>query len=177
MIDRFLRRASGVLLVCGGIAVTLMMLQIGADIVGKYFFNTPVPATLEIVAWYYMVATIFFPIAYVQLHRKHLMVELFTQSLRPRRMAALEVMTCVLSFAYAGTLFVLSLRTAIDETARGEAQDATFFDLLVWPSRWILPVSLAVMTMIIVLQGFENLRFAISGRGRLPDSPEHVTEA
>lgn len=164
MIDRLLRRASSVLLVLGGIAATLMMLQIGADIVGKYVFDKPVPATLEIVAWYYMVATIFFPIAYVQLHGKHLTVELFTQGLSARRLATIETVTAVLTFLYAGTLFILTFRTAVDETVRGEAQDATFFDLPVWPSRWILPLSLGVMMLIVIRQFVQHIRSLLSSR-------------
>jgi TRAP-type C4-dicarboxylate transport system permease small subunit len=164
MIDRLLRRASSVLLVLGGIAATLMMLQIGADIVGKYVFDKPVPATLEIVAWYYMVATIFVPIAYVQLHGKHLTVELFTQGLSQRRLATIEAITAVLTFLYAGTLFVLTFRTAVEETGRGEAQDATFFDLPVWPSRWILPLSLGVMMLIVIRQFVQHVRLLRSSR-------------
>ncbi len=29
---------------------------------------------------------------------------------------------------------------AIDQTLAGEIQDATFFDLPVWPTRWLLPI-------------------------------------
>lgn len=155
--EKTLSYASNFLLVLGGIATTLMMLHIGADIVGKYFFNYPIPATLEIVAWYYMVAAIFFPVAYVQLHRKHLMVELFTQKMSANRVAALEVVTASISLLYIGTLFFLTLQTAIKETANGEAQDATFFDLAVWPSRWILPIALGVMAIIVVFQIWQNL--------------------
>lgn len=158
--EKMLSYAANILLVLGGIATTFMMLHIGADIVGKYFFNYPIPATLEIVAWYYMVAGIFFPVAYVQLHRKHLMVELFTQKMSPKRVAALEVVTASVSLVYIGTLFFLTLQTAIKETANGEAQDATFFDLSVWPSRWILPIALGVMTLIVALQIWQNFNAA-----------------
>lgn len=176
MLERLLGRASGALLLVGGVAATLMMLHIGVDIVGKYLFNTPIPATLEIVAWYYMIATIYLPIAYVQLHRKHLTVELFTQNLPPRKMAWIEGVTSVLSLLYVGTLFVLSLQSAIHETAIGEAQDATYFDLPVWPSRWMLPASLLVMSLIIIVQGWNDFRFAITGRGKM-QAPGHVIEA
>ena len=176
MFQGFLDRTTGALLMLGGVAVTLMMLQIGADIIGKYVFNTPVPATLEIVAWYYMIAAIYLPIAYVQFHRKHLTVELFTQNLPPRKMAWVEGFTSVLSFAYVGTLFVLALHSAIEETRLGEAQDATFFDLPVWPSRWFLPIPLFFMLVVIIVQGWNDFRFAITGQGRV-EEPGRTIEA
>ena len=176
MFERFLDRTSSALLLVGGVAATLMMLQIGADIIGKYVFNKPIPATLEIVAWYYMIATIYLPIAYVQFHRKHLTVELFTRNLPPRKMAWVEGITSVLSLIYVGILFVLALQSAIHETALGEAQDATYFDLPVWPSRWLLPIPLFFMSLIIIVQGWNDFRFAITGRGKM-EEPGHIVAA
>lgn len=164
MFENLLKRASTALLLLGGVAATLMMLQIGADIIGKYAFDKPIPATLEIVAWYYMIATIYLPIAYVQFHRKHLTVELFTQNLEPRKMAWVEGITSVLALLYVGILFVLALKSALHETALGEAQDATYFDLPVWPARWLLPIPLFFMMLIILLQGWNDFRFAVTGR-------------
>ena len=128
-LERILDRVANALMIVGGVAVTLMMVHIGADVVGKYFFNYPIPATLEVVAWYYMVAAIFLPVAYIQLHQKHLMVELFTRALPPRPLALLEGLVCVLGFVYVGILVVLTFDGAMVETANGAAHDVTFFDL------------------------------------------------
>ncbi|MEZ5765573.1 MAG: TRAP transporter small permease [Xanthobacteraceae bacterium] len=170
MFERVLEKVSAALLLVGGAAATIMMLHIGADIIGKSFFDKPVPATLEIVAWYYMIATIYLPIAYVQFHRKHLTVELFTQNLEPRKMAWVEGVTSILAFLYIGTLFVLSFNTAVHETMLGEAQDATYFDLPVWPSRWLLPIPLFVMLLVIVHQGWSDFRHALTGQTGRVDS-------
>lgn len=162
-LERVLDRIANALMVVGGIAVTLMMVHIGADVVGKYFFNYPIPATLEVVAWYYMVAAIFLPVAYIQLHQKHLMVELFTRALPPRAMALLEGLVCVLGFVYVSILVVLTFEGAMVETANGAAHDVTYFDLPVWPSRWFLPAALFVMAVIMALQATRNFIFVLTG--------------
>ena len=115
-IEHALEVFGDVLMWLGGIAITLMMLQIGADVVSKYLFNAPIIATLEIVTWYYMVATVFLPVVYIQVHKKHLMVELFTMNWPPRRMAKLEGIVGVVGFVYVGTLAYLTGDYALHQT-------------------------------------------------------------
>lgn len=175
-LEGILDRIANALMVIGGIAVTLMMLHIGADVIGKYFFNYPIPATLEIVAWYYMVAAIFLPVAYIQLHNKHLMVELFTRTLPPRPLAMLEGSVCLLGFIYVSTLVVLTFEGAMVETANGAAHDVTYFDLPVWPSRWFLPAALAVMAIIMALQATRNFHYLLTGKGPAGHAGEEALE-
>tara|TARA_R110002096_G_scaffold120777_2_gene261680 strand:+ start:2025 stop:2573 length:549 start_codon:yes stop_codon:yes gene_type:complete len=164
-LERLLERYSQALLWIAGIAITLMMLHIAADVVGKTVFNEPMTATLEIVAWYYMVATVFLPVAYIQIRKKHLMVELFTRHMKPRSLAKLEGFIAILGAIYVGILFWLTLEQAITSTADNEVQDVTFFDLPVWPSRWFLPLALGPMTLIMVLQAIRDFRYGFTGKG------------
>jgi len=170
-IERLLSWISNALMVVAGIAMMLMMAHIGADIAGKYLFNTPVIATLEVVSWYYMVAVVFLPVAYIQIHGRHLQVELFTRQLSPRKLAFLEGMVAMLGCIYVGILFYLTLEQAIEQTAKGEVQDATYFDLPVWPTRWLLPAGMGTMTLVLVLQAVRHLIFAFTGRGKSPIAP------
>lgn len=170
-LERLLERFSLALLWVAGLAITLMMLHIAADIVGKWVFNQPMTATLEIVAWYYMVATVFLPVAYIQVHKKHLMVELFTRNMAPRPLAKLEGFIAVLGAVYVGILFWLTLEQAISSTIDNELQDVTFFDLPVWPSRWFLPLSIGAMTLILVLQAIRDFRFGFTGKGEPTAQP------
>ncbi len=170
-LERLLEKFSLALLWIAGAAITLMMLHIAADIVGKTVFNQPMTATLEIVAWYYMVATVFLPVAYIQLRKKHLMVELFTRTMEPRKLAKLEGFISVLGACYVGALFWLTLERAIASTIDGELQDVTYFDLPVWPSRWCLPLSIGLMTIIMVVQAIRDFRFGFTGKGEPTTQP------
>ena len=144
LIDRYFRvveAASQVLLFFGGVAIIALMLHICADVAGKHFFNKPITGTLEIVAWYYMVACVFLPLAFVQVQRLHLTVELFTMGLSRRRLAALDGVIAVLGLGYVALLAWLVYGRARAATADREILDLTFFDVPAWPSRWVLPLS------------------------------------
>lgn len=169
--EKAMEEVSRALMLVAGIGISLMMLHVATDIVAKFVFNTPVVATLEIVAWYYMIATVFLPIAYIQVHKKHLMVELFTRHMAPRRLAMLEGLIAIVSAVYVGILFWLTTETAIEETIDGEIQDVTYFDLPVWPSRWFLPLPVGAMTIVLLLQAVRDLRFAITGEGSPTQQP------
>lgn len=171
-IERALAVLSNVLLAIAGVAITAMMLHVSADIVAKAVFNRPIVATLEIVAWYYMVATVFLPVAYIQVHKKHLLVELFTRNMSAKRLAVLEGIVAVLTFVYVTTLAYLTFEHAVATTISGEVQDATFFDLPTWPARWLLPLAFGTMAIVLVLQAVRDLTYGLTGRGAPTPQPK-----
>ena len=67
--DRLVSLASLFLLV--------MMLHVCADVALKYLMSRPIEGTLEIVSYYYMVAAVFLPLAFVELTRSAVAVDLF----------------------------------------------------------------------------------------------------
>lgn len=158
--------ASRCLLVFGGLAIIAMMLHICLDVAGRYFLNRPITGTLEIVSWYYMVACIFLPLAFVQVQRKHLTVEMFTMGLKERSLAALDGLIALLALAYVGLLTWLVYFRAVDATIDGESLALTFRDVPAWPSRWVLPISFGMFAMVLLGQAILDLRFALTGYGR-----------
>src|SRR3546814_18328693 len=86
------------------------------------------------------------------------MVELFTRNRSPRRLAMLEGIVAVLTFAYVTILAYLTLEHAIDTTISGEVQDATFFDLPIWPARWMLPIAFGTMAAVLLVQAVRDIR-------------------
>lgn len=169
-VERALTAFSNLMMVVAGVAITAMMLHIAGDILAKLVLNKPIIATLEIVTWYYMVATVFLPLGYIQVHRKHLMVELFTMKMSKRSLAKLEGVVSIVGCIYVAILCWLTLEHAIEQTANNEVQDATFFDLPVWPSRWMLPIPTAAMSLIFLTQGIRDLTYGFTGRGS-PTTP------
>ncbi|MBN8925761.1 MAG: hypothetical protein BGO51_28245 [Rhodospirillales bacterium 69-11] len=170
VLERGLGAFSNFMMAIGGVAITLMMLHIAADILAKLLLNRPIVATLEIVTWYYMVATVFLPWGYVQLHKKHLTVELFTMKMPPRKRAVLEGIVSIVGAIYVGILVWLTAEHAMEQTMAGEIQDATFFDLPVWPSRWLLPVPALAMSLLFATQAIRDLQYGLTGRGGPPPS-------
>lgn len=171
-VERALTAFSNAMMALAGVAIVLMMLHIAGDILMKLAFNHPIVATLEIVTWYYMVATVFLPWGFIQVHKKHLMVELFTMKMSPRRLAVLEGCVAVAGFVYVGVLCWLTFWHAVEQTQAGEIQDATFFDLPVWPTRWLLPIPAFAMALTFLTQGIRDLQFGLTGRGAPSTAPK-----
>ena len=159
---------AGLLLAVGAFALFMMMLHITADVFMKYTMNMPIVGTLEIVANYYMVFVVFLPIAYVQVFRQHLLVEVFTLKLPPRYVALLDGLVAILGIAYTSVLTWLVLGQAIDQTVRGEFYSITYFDLPTWPSRWVLPISFGLLTIVMIIQCVTDLRRALGTPAAAP---------
>jgi TRAP-type C4-dicarboxylate transport system permease small subunit len=164
--ERLIDWLSNAMLVLGGIVILMLMLHICADVAGKYFLNKPITGTLEIVSRYYMVACVFLPLAFVQIQRQHLTVEMFTMRLSKRRLAGLDGAVALAGVVYVGLLTWLVYGHAVSATRDREILSLTFYDLPAWPSRWILPVSFGLFTLVLIAQAINDLRFAFTGRGR-----------
>jgi TRAP-type C4-dicarboxylate transport system permease small subunit len=147
-----------VLAIGGGIALTLMMVHIITDVTLKYLFNDPIDGTTEIVAAYYMVSTVFLPLAFVTVAKGHLFVELFTTRLSGRPLNLLSGITGLITLAYLLFLLYCTVDEAILRTIDGEAWETSVELVAVWPSRWLLPIGLGAMAFVIVGQTIRHFR-------------------
>jgi TRAP-type C4-dicarboxylate transport system permease small subunit len=147
----------------GGVLMLLMMAHIVVDVGARVLFNSPFDGTTEIVAGYYMVAVIFFPLAYVTHHEGHITVELFTRGLPPRRLAGLEVAIGVVAFCFLAWFTWESVVAAYDSLLENEQWETADDLVTIWPSRWFIPIGLATMAIYLVYRLADDLRAA---RGR-----------
>ena len=179
--ERLLSRLSSLVGIAGMGFLFLMMVHVSADVAGKYLFNRPIPMTLELVASYYMVAIVFLPLGVVTRDHEHLEVELFTQRLAPRPLAAFKAFGCVLGAAYVAVMIWRGVDEALYKTGIGEFTEASTYYLVTWPTRWFYPVGCALMALYLVLQAIDNLAFALRGRRmilhRAEDPAPEVPEA
>lgn len=156
-------RLGQVLAFFAGIAIMAMMFHIVIDVALKYFLNDPIDGTTEIVAAYYMVATVFLPLAYVTATEGHLFVELFTSRLKKRPLAVLTFFTMLLTLLYLFAMIYWMIHEAIEQTKSGEAWETSVELVAVWPSRWLLPIGLGAMALVVIVQAVRTVR---DGLGR-----------
>jgi TRAP-type C4-dicarboxylate transport system permease small subunit len=171
MIARILNALSTTFLILGGVALFAMMIHISADVVAKIAWNAPIIGTLEIVSYIYMVGCTFLPLAHVLRTRSMIVVEAFTGALSPRGLARVSTVTGLLTFIYFGALAIMGCLHAINKTMIGEIQDATYFELPVWPMRWVLAASCALAALIALHSSFEDWRLS---RLTQPTDPERI---
>jgi TRAP-type C4-dicarboxylate transport system permease small subunit len=163
-LDRMLRLPIDAAAIVAGVAIVVMMLHVVADVTGRYLFGTPISGTTEIVSGYYMVAAVFLPLAYVARTEGHIMVELFTRRMRPRPLAALESVVCLIGIAYMGVFTWRTGAEAVRRHSGREMWETADGLLVIWPSRWLLPIGAGLLTLYLVLRLVRNLREVASGK-------------
>ena len=150
--QRSLDAVADLLLGAGIVVAILMAIHVVADVVAKFLFNFPLAGTLEIVAHYYMVGLIFFPLAYVQRRDGHIAADLLTRFIPP---LLRDWISCVSCLAMAGFCGLLVWRSAIDALRSfeiAEAVQTSGYFVYIFPARWFVPVGLAVMGCFALLQ-------------------------
>lgn len=124
-----------------------MMLHVCADVAMKYLFNRPIPGTLEVVSNYYMVWAVFLPLALVELTRGAVSVELFFNMFpRPMQVLCIGLVLALCAAAYFG-LARITWADALRSLARNEVVMGPV-TVVVWPSRFVLPVSFALAGLV-----------------------------
>lgn len=161
-LERAARLMANALFILAGVAILTMMVHVTADIVGRVAFNRPITGTLEIVASYYMVACAYLPLAYVQIERSHMVIELFTQNLGERSLLVLDLFSSALGIVFLGLMAWQTFLVALEKTAVREAVEATFYQIPVWPSRWTIVAAVSITAFILALQLVQDTRRLIS---------------
>ncbi|MAF46681.1 MAG: TRAP transporter small permease [Rhodospirillales bacterium] len=140
--------------------IILMMFHVTLDVLGKFLFTAPAPATLETVMYYYMVALVFLPFAYIARGEGHIFVELFTRKMSPRPRFFLDAVMGLLTLIWVGALAWYTGEEAVTVTIDGEFQETAEGILHVWPSRWFLPLGSGIMAFAVILRMTHDFRMA-----------------
>lgn len=164
-IRRALDALSGLLLWLGGVAIVLMMVHIMVEVMLRTAFKLTIPGTEETVSAYYMIACAFLPLAWVQRSRAHVSVEVFTLWMPPRMLALLDGLVCLACAAGTAIFAWAATNKAIAMTRAGEILIGTM-DVVVWPSRWFVPVGLVAMAIYMLLHAVADLHWAVYGGER-----------
>jgi len=164
-IGKALARLLDIQAAIGIAAVGLMMFHITFDVFGKWIFNAPLPATLEIVAHYYMVVVVFLPLALVEKRDAHISVEVLTQHFADRWQKIVLAATWILS----GTFFLaLTYRTwvdAMDKYEVGAFIMGSTSAVPTWPTYFILPFGCLVLVLVLAYKLAIYITGAESGLG------------
>lgn len=145
------------LVVVSAVLVTLMMVHIGADVAGKYFLNQPIHGTLEIVALYYMVAIVYLPLAWGSHDGDQIKVELFTRRLSAGYLVRHDGVVDLLFAVFLGLIAWQGTVDALAKMAINESRETAIDLLIVWPSRWVVPIGFVVAAFYHLVRGFHRL--------------------
>jgi TRAP-type C4-dicarboxylate transport system permease small subunit len=151
-LQRLLDGAARAAVLFGAVLIGLMAVHVALDVTLRYAFNAPLPGTVSFVSYYYMVAVIFAPLAFVQSKREHFFAEIVTRHWSERTVRFLDTVCLIVT---ALVLFFLMWRTgayALTFTKARAAVETGFFTIPTWPSRWFVPIGLGLMGFYATLQ-------------------------
>ncbi|EAQ04681.1 TRAP-T family transporter, DctQ (4 TMs) subunit [Pseudooceanicola batsensis HTCC2597] len=135
-----------------GLAVALMMLQVTLSVALRHLFGHPLPATLTLVSYYYMVIAAFIPLALAEERRAHISVEFVTDLLPQRVQRHVAGVMLLPTAAVTGLLTWRTFGAAMDAFRGGTAQVSGSSTIPVWPAYFALPAGAGLMTALLVLR-------------------------
>lgn len=147
-------------LLIGGAAIVAMLVHIIVDVAARHLLNIAVQGTLETVSFYYMVALVYLAIPVVQASSEHIYVELFTVNASPRKQ---DLMDAVIRIFSAGLLLFFAWvagQEAMHQTEIGAVVEAGTDTILVWPTRWLIPLSMVSTAILCLWQSSYLFRHA-----------------
>ena len=149
-------KINGAALWVSGTAMVLMAVHVSLDAFGKYLFSLPIPATLEVVAYYYMPAVAALPIAHVELKGGHVALEMLFDAFPKTVQRIVLIFNSVLMIAFLGLLSWLAGREALRKFDIGEYMFGEY-PIVIWPGRFIFTFGLAFMCLVIFAKAMDVL--------------------
>jgi TRAP-type mannitol/chloroaromatic compound transport system permease small subunit len=137
------------LLLLGAVGMIGSMVLGVADVVGTQFFDTPVPGALEVTEST-MVLIVFGALAYAQIRRAHIRVELLYTAMSPRTQLFMDLVTHLVGFAF---FALLAWQGAGELAYSWEIREATMgtVRLPLYPARFLLLLGTALLLVRLVL--------------------------
>jgi TRAP-type C4-dicarboxylate transport system permease small subunit len=152
VIQRLLDQAARVLVLFGTILIGLMALHVALDVTLRYALNAPLPGTVSFVSYYYMVAVIFAPLAFVQSKREHFFAEIVTARLSAPAVRVIDALCLAVTALVLLFLVWCTGAYALSLTEANASVETSYFTIPTWPSRWFVPFGLGLMALYAAFQ-------------------------
>ncbi len=157
--------------VIAGLALMAMLAHVVLDVVLREI-AVPFSGTLEIVSFWYMVALVFLAIPVAQAQGHHIRVELFTAAVSPRVQRWIDVVVLVACIGILIPFVWVASEEAMRQTRRLAVVEAGTGTIPVWPTRWLVPLSMATTLLVCLFQLLELLGFAEERVSQAPGTEE-----
>lgn len=142
-------RIVGVIKLISEAVVILLMLLVVADVVGRYFLNSPIKGTFEISSLM-MAVVIFFAFGYVALAKGNIKIEIISQRLPRRVQAMLDIVGTAAGALFFGLITWQGVKLVLHAYAANEVTDV--LHLATYPVKIAVPLGAAVATLVFLWQ-------------------------
>jgi TRAP-type C4-dicarboxylate transport system permease small subunit len=124
----------------GMLAMLLMAFHVCINISYRWLTGRDIEMTLEIVTYFYMVALVYLPMAFIDRAGGHIVADIFSSFIPDRRVRQIDAAYRLLLALFFALLFWVTVRDAIERTTEGEAVMSAFGPFDIWQSRWSVAV-------------------------------------
>ncbi|RDC75230.1 TRAP transporter small permease [Rhodovulum sp. 12E13] len=149
LIQKIVERLALAVLMIGGLGMLFSMFLGVADVVGTNLLLVPVPGPRELTEST-MVLIVFGALAYAQIRRAHIRVEIVYLRMSPRVRAAMDVLTDLCAIVFFGLILWQGWGEALYSYQIGEAT-VGLIRFPLWPARFVLCAGCALMILQLVL--------------------------
>lgn len=156
-------RLSRILAFVGAVGVILMMVHVCADIVARTITGASLPATVEIVSYYYMVLVAFLPLAWVERRGGMISVELIEFMMSPRMMKISDAMVAALGTVIYAVMAYATWITAVKNYVTGTFVVALQVKIITWPGYFLPSIGFALAAGILVVRLLEITTDSVDG--------------
>ena len=140
------------------LAMVLMAFHVFGNVVVRILTRRDIAGTLEIVTYYYMVALVFLPMAFVEQAGGHIRADLLARYISKGLGTVIEVVMQIAMAVFFALLGWEAVGSAIEQTGRGEVIQGGGGLFIVWPARWMLPVGLALAALYALMLAVDAVR-------------------
>ena len=152
-LDSLVDRITSGLALLGAVGVVAMLIHITAYVIMRNLASAPIPATVEVVSYYYMVAIAFLPLAWAERRGDMISVEIFSHLLVGRVGRINAVFVSAVTFAAYLVLTYTTWTVAMRQFAARSYVISLSVAVPVWPSYFILPVAFALAALVALYRG------------------------
>ena len=147
-LDRFVTSIASGLALIGAIGVVAMLLHITGYVILRLFLSSPIPATVEIVSYYYMLAVAFLPIAWAERRGDMIAIEVFAGFYRGAVGTAVDFFVAAITAAVYFVLAWTTWHAAMREFEAGSFVISLSHLIPTWPGYFALPVGFALAFLV-----------------------------
>jgi TRAP-type C4-dicarboxylate transport system permease small subunit len=152
-LDRLVVRISDGLALLGAVGVVAMLVHITAYVIMRQFTHSPVPATVEIVSYYYMILIAFLPIAWAERRGDMISIEIFAFLMKGRVGRIDEIFVALVTGGVYAMLTYTTWLVAMREFSARSFVISLSVAIPVWPSYFVLPVAFALAAVVTLYRG------------------------
>jgi len=151
-IDKAILIVTGVSTFFAMISLFSMMLLITLDVILNKFIGRPIPGTIEVTSYYFMVLVVFLTFSSIEKNQSHISADFIVSRFSAKVRSVFDYAGKILTITFYSLLTYAALQQAIKSTQRLETVMSNF-TFYIWPARWgvVFGIGSAIVIIILVI--------------------------